>query len=115
MLKKILRHKLVGIFSVVSLVLSLAGFAWAYFSLHGIAGTTPLILHFNDILGISEAGGSDQLLFMGIFGVLVVIGNSFIAFAFDERDAILGKLIAVLTFVLSVLLFIGFASIIGVN
>jgi hypothetical protein len=115
MFKKILSHKFVALLSLVSCLLSLGGFIWAYFALRNAASTAPLILHFNDIRGITQVGGLGLVVFVGVFGIVVAIANTFIVFAFDERDVVFGKLIAVVTLVFSVLLFVGFASIISVN
>jgi hypothetical protein len=115
MFNKILNHKFVTAFSVVSFFLSLGGFLWAYVSLRDAAAAGPLILHFNEIQGITQVGGLGVVVFMGIFGLLIAVVNGFIALSFDARDAAFGKFIAVLTLVFSILLFIGFASIIGVN
>jgi hypothetical protein len=116
MFKKLLHHKFVGILSVASFLLSLTGFIWAYCALRIVsAAGQPLILHFNDIRGITQVGGVGLIVFMGVFGMVVTVADGCIALAFDERDAAFGKLIAVLTFIFAALLFIGFASIISVN
>jgi hypothetical protein len=115
MFKKILTHKFISALSLVSCLLSLSGIAWAWVALGNVADATPLVLHFNDMHGITHVGGFAMLAFMGIFGVVIAVANGFVAVALDERDAVLGKMVAVLTLVFSILLFIGFASIISVN
>ena len=115
MFKKFLNHKFVFSLSVASCLLSLSGFLWAYFSLRKIGAAGPLILHFNDIQGITQVGGLSTILFMGILGIIITAMNGIIALAFDERDALLGKMMAGLTLALALLLFLAFASIISVN
>ncbi|MDE2019236.1 MAG: hypothetical protein KGJ13_02710 [Patescibacteria group bacterium] len=98
----------------MSLFFSLGGFLWAVLALRGLGGG-PFVLHFNDMLGITMIGGWDTILFMGILGIFVVVFNTAIAFEFESRSRFLARFLVALTLVLSVLLFIGFASIIGVN
>jgi hypothetical protein len=109
----ILKYKFIFGLSLASLLFTLGGFVWALIALRG-AGSS-IVLHFNDIAGITSIGGFGLVEFMGIFGILVVFVNGAIAFEFDRRDPFLGKLIAALTLLLSILLFIGFASIMRVN
>lgn len=108
------RAKAVGILSLAALAFVLGGSLWAYFALGG-AGNTPLILHFDDISGITAVGSLKNLIFVGLLGVIVVIMNFFIALELEERDRFLGKLTAALTLLFAVLLFIAFAAIINVN
>ncbi len=114
MWRGIIRAKTVGIMSFASLALTVSGWLWAYFTLRNIADT-PLILHFDDLSGITAVGGSGTLTFMGIFGIMVVAINFLIALALDARDRVLGKLAAAVTFVFSLLLFVAFAAIVNVN
>jgi len=111
---EILKHKLVSILSLASLCFVLGGFFWAYFDLRN-AGSGPFIIHFNDVNGITSVGGLGTIVFMGIFGIVVVLMNSWIALEFEMKEAFFGKLLAALTLVLAVLLFVGFASIMAVN
>ena len=115
MFKEAVRHKFVVVLSFVSFLLSLGGFLWAIVVLRGASRVTPLILHFNDVQGITQTGGMDLLIFMGIVGAIITATNGLLALAFDERDAAIGKFIAILNLVFSILLFIAFASIISVN
>lgn len=114
MLKTFIRHKEVGILSLTALLLSVGGFVWTYFALRGIT-STPLILHFDDISGVTAIGGMGTIIFLGIFGIAVTVINLFIAIELDIRDRFMGKLTAALTLLFAVLLFIAFAAIINVN
>jgi hypothetical protein len=110
----IAKHKLISIFSAVALCFVLGGSLWAYFALSAL-GSGPVILHFNDIDGITSIGGLGVIIFMGIFGVLVTLMNFAIALEFEERDPFFGKFLASLTLVFAVLLFIAFVAILSVN
>lgn len=114
MLNKFLNYKFVSIVSAVSILLVIGGFLWAYFALRAI-GMGPLILHFNDIDGITTVGGIGQIVSMGIFGIVVTIMDTVIALEFESRNAFFGKLVAMMTLLFAILLFIGFAAIISVN
>jgi len=111
--KKILKYKLVSSLFAVSFLLALGGTAWVYAALRGAGG--PLILHFNDISGITQIGSFDELVWVGVTGILIVILNFFIALELEARDWFWGKLLASGTLLLAILLFIGLAAIISVN
>jgi hypothetical protein len=114
MFKKMIRHKAVSAAFLGSLLLVAGGSMWAWVALQGIAGS-PLILHFDDIEGITAVGGPGGFLFMGILGMVVVLFNFAIALELEERDRFLGKITAGMTFIFAVLLFVSFAAIINVN
>jgi hypothetical protein len=90
-----------------------AGFAWVFAALSSIPG--PLILHFNDGAGITQVGSLRELAFAGIFAFVTAIVNLMIALELDRRDRVLGKLLAAMTLVVAVLLFIACAAIMNVN
>ncbi len=114
MFKKAKKYKLVSGLLLASALLILAGFAWAMAALAG--SRTPLILHFNDLQGITAFGGVGVMVFAGIFGLAVVLMNGILAFALERRNLpFFGKLTAILTLVFAVLLFIAFAAILSVN
>lgn len=113
-MKKILKAKAVGIVSLISFALATGGTVWAYYALRRVGGT-PLILHFDDLSGITSVGSLGTLLFMGMFSIGIVIVNYFIALELDLRDRFLGKFAAAITFVFALLIFLAFAAIINVN
>jgi hypothetical protein len=113
-MKNIGDHRLIAVISAIALAFVAGGFGWAFFMLRGVTGN-PLILHFDDINGITQVGGLAAIGLAGLFGAFVVIIDFFIAIEFDDRDRILGKFLAVLALVFAVLLFIAFAAIISVN
>ncbi len=115
MLKRIAQFKVLGIVFFLALGLVVGGWFWAYTALHGLTVNTPLILHFNDLEGITAVGTLGVITFMGILGTVVVILNAIIVLELEARDRFLGKLTAAVTFIFAVLLFIGFAVIIRVN
>ena len=114
MLKKIMHARAVSVLSLGAFLLALGGPLWAYFALRGAAGA-PLILHFDDISGITAVGPLVGITLVGLFGLAAAIINFFIAIELDARSRFLGKLVAAITFLFTVLLFISFAAIINVN
>jgi hypothetical protein len=111
MIEKIKKYRLVGLLSLVSLAFAAGGFFWAL----GSETSGPFILHFNDMAGITSIGSFGNLLWMGILGIAIIVINFFIALDLEARDNVLGKIVAVMTLVMAVLLFLAFAAIIKVN
>lgn len=114
MLKKIAAYRVVTAMYGASLAFVLGGFLWAFFALRGI-GTGPFIIHFDDMLGITQVGGLGPLFGMGIFGLFAVVINFFISIELEERDRFLGKIAAGATLLFAILLFVAFAAIVNVN
>ena len=105
-----------SVLSLASLAFAAGGFFWALGALGGSdASSGPLILHFNDMQGITSIGRFGDLLWMGALGIAIVIINFFIALDLEVRDNGLGKIIAVTTLVMAILLFLAFAAIIKIN
>ncbi|HUC01674.1 MAG TPA: hypothetical protein VMA75_02105 [Candidatus Paceibacterota bacterium] len=113
MIKKIVKYRTVSLLFLASFAFAASGFFWAWVALAPSSG--PLILHFNDMGGITATGTFATFLLMGILGIAIVIMNFVIALGLEERDRILGKIVAVLTLVMAILLFLAFAAIIKVN
>ena len=111
--EKLTDHKLIAALCGVALVLVAGSLVWSYYTLHTIQ--SPLILHYNDDVGVTQTGSLGSLMGMGILGVIVVLMNAAIAFELAERDKFLGTFLATMTVVFAVLLFIGVSAIIGVN
>jgi len=114
MIEKIKKYRLVSLLSLASFAFSAAGFFWALGAL-GNAASGPLILHFNDIAGITSIGSFGDIVLMGILGVAIVVVNFFVALDLETRDAVLGKIVAAMTLIMAILLFLAFAAIIKVN
>jgi len=113
MLEEIKKYKLVSGLLAASAIFVVAGFIWAMVAPQKANG--PLILHFDELRGITAVGGIGIIVFAGIFGMAVVVINGFLAMALEKRSLLFGKLTAVLTLVFAVLLFMAFAVIISVN
>jgi hypothetical protein len=114
MIKKIIKYRVVSLLSLASFLFVAGGFFWSYATLMNNV-TGPLILHFNDMDGITSVGNFSNILFMGILGTFIVIMNFFIALELEARDRVLGKIIAMATLLMAILLFLGFAAILNVN
>ena len=104
---------MVAILISLSFLLVVSGTLWSYFALHGIH--ERLVIHFNDEDGITQLGDLKDILNLGLAGFLIVFINGGLARRFDERDKIWGKIIAIATLFLAVLIFIALAAIISVN
>ncbi len=113
MFKKFFSYRTILIIFLLSAVFVLGGSLWAYFSLRNVG--QPLVLHFNDLAGITQIGNPIAFLAVGFVAILVLIIDFIIVIELEQRDVFLGKLLAVGALFLSILLFIGYAAIISVN
>jgi hypothetical protein len=114
MIKKIATYRLVSLLSLASLAFAAGGFFWALNTLGGTM-SGPVILHFNDMQGITHIGTFGDIILMGILGIVIVVVDFFVAIDLETRDNVLGKIVAVMTLVMAILLFVSFAAIINVN
>jgi len=114
MLEKFVKKNVITILFSAAAAFILGGFIWAAIALRA-AGNQPLILHFDDIHGITSVGSFGVFIFIAVLGLLVVLMNFFIAREFESRSWFLGKFLAALTFLFGFLLFISFAAIINAN
>jgi hypothetical protein len=124
MIKKLSTHRLITALYTIALAFVIGGCLWACAELGGVTGN-PLILHFNDLTGITQVGGLATIVFMGVFGALVVLMNFAIALEFADRPGVaanssvhgqfFARFLAVITLAFAVLLFIAFAAIINAN
>lgn len=113
MLRKALKSRLVSISSCASLVFVSAATIWAYIATKDISG--PIVVHFNNVSGINQIGTFLDMVLVGVTGLVVIVINFFLALELEERDWFLGKIVAIATLFLSILIFIAFAAIISVN
>ncbi len=112
-MQKILKHKIVSLVFLFSFLLVIGGWLKAYIALREIS--QPLIVHFNNAVGINQIGNLGDLAVVGIFGLVALVLDFFISLELDERDPFLGKVTAAAGLFLASLIFIGFAAIISVN
>ncbi len=113
MFQKLIKHRAISIVFAASLLLVAGGWLWAYVALRGIS--QPLIIHFTHSGGINQVGDIRDLSNVGLLGAVIVLVNFGIAVALEERDRFLAKFVAAGTLFVAILIFIGFAAIIGVN
>ncbi|MDO8516209.1 MAG: hypothetical protein Q7S28_03095 [bacterium] len=106
-------HKATLTLSVVSAMLVLGGMSWAYGVLYD--SSRPLIIHFTNFDGITGYGKIEDLIAVGIFGLVAVLINSYLAWEFDDRAPVFARVLMTGTVFIALLLFIGFAAIINVN
>ncbi len=113
MLKKFSKFKIVTSAFAVSFCFVMGGWLWAYLALRKVS--QPLIIHFNNAVGINQIGDLYDLTAVVLFGLIALLLDFCIALELEERDWFLGKLTAAAGLFLSILIFIGFAAIISVN
>jgi hypothetical protein len=113
MTRKIKQYPWVSAMGGMALLLVLAGPIWLLIALAG--SRTSLVVHFNDLQGITALGGSGTFIFMGIFGILVVLINVAFSFELESRHSFFGKVVAAGTLGFAILLFIACAAILSVN
>jgi hypothetical protein len=114
MANKIVKHTVVTGLFAAAFAFVLGGFGWAIMALRARGGG-PLILHFNDVGGITQLGGVGDLWYAGVFAMIAVAINYVIALELDTRDGVMGKTMAVITLAAAILLFIACAAILSVN
>ncbi len=112
-MQKILKHKIVGLVFALGFILVIGGWIKAYIVLRNIS--QPLIVHFNNAVGINQIGNLGDLAAVGIFGLVALALDFFISIELDERYSFLGKITAASGLFLAILIFIGFSAIISVN
>ncbi len=113
MLDRISKSKVLSAVFLISFGFVSGAVIWAYTATKDIEG--PLVLHFNNIVGINQTGTFLDMLLVGITGAVMVILNFVLALELEARDFFLGKVVAAATLFLSILIFIAFAAIISVN
>lgn len=106
-------HKGIIVGSCVAIVLVIAAWAWSFFVLRGISG--PLIIHFTHAFGINQIGGIADLNEIGFLGLLMTAINVRLAFVLWDRNRIWSGIALTFTLFFTLLIFISFAAIIGVN
>lgn len=114
MLKKLFTFRQITALVVVAIGFILGGCSWAYATLQATGGG-PFILHFNDIEGITNVGGLDTIVLMGVFGTIAALADLVIALELAERDRRLATAVAAAALVFGILLFIAFTAILKVN
>jgi len=112
-MEKILKHKIVSITFLLCLILVIGGWVKTYIALRKVS--QPLIVHFNNAVGINQIGNLGDLAAVGIFGLVALALDFLVSLELDERDPFLGKITAAAGLFLAILIFIGFSAIISVN
>jgi hypothetical protein len=113
MFRNVLRDKFIAYCFACSAAFIVGGGAWAFGALRAIS--QPLILHFNNYIGINQVGGFGDLLGVSSVAIVVLGLNFFLAANLRERDVFFARFIAATTLFFAALIFIGFAAIISVN
>lgn len=112
-MQRFLKHRIVSLTFLLGFLLIIGGWLRAYFALRNVS--QPLIVHFNNALGINQIGNLKDLAAAAVFGIVSLIFDFLLSLELDERDPFLGKLTAAAGLFLAILIFIGFSAIISVN
>lgn len=112
-IKELLRYKWLLGSCLASIVLVVGGFVFGYAVLSKIS--QPIVIHFNDYVGINQIGNTRNLVFVGVLGLVMVVIDSWIAFTLVKREPFLGNIFGGMTLFLALLLFMGIMAIINVN
>lgn len=112
-MKKYLEHRVLALSFFIDFLFVVFAFLWGYVRLKDASG--PIILHYDNYVGIDFIGGMSQLMWVAALSAVIVITNFFIAAELEARNKFLSRVVASITAVMAVLIFIGFAAIISVN
>lgn len=107
------KHKFLSIFFISSLILILSSFLPAFLKFKNY--NSPFILKYSNDNGIILIGSIYYLISFFLTSLIVFFINFLLAKNFESRDVFFGKLIAVLNFLICLLIFIYFVTIIKVN
>ena len=110
---RLVKNRIVSIPFLISALFVGGGWIWAYFALRKIP--QPLVIHFNNYVGVNQIGGLEDLGRVGIMSFVILLVNFTITLELEERDWFLGKFLAAASLFFGILIFIGFAAIISVN
>lgn len=123
-MRTIIKHRVITGLFAAAFAFVVGGFVWALVAIDmrtsggtggAIGSIRRIILHFNDIDGITRIGGIENLWYAGVFAMIAVGINYAIALELDVRDRIMGKIMAAVTLVAAILLFIACTAILSVN
>jgi len=113
MLNWIKNHKFIFVFYVLSFGLIILGFILSFLNFYGYDG--QIILNFSNPFGITNLGYFKDLVLFFINFLIIFIINFLLSKTFDDRDLFFGKFLALLSFFISLLIFIYFMVIININ
>ena len=113
-MKKFKENKIIYILNLVAIGISLISFFMVLLNLIGMVNR-PIVMHFDDINGITQMGAFNDIIFITITGIIVTIINFFIALEIRKKDVFLAKIISIASILFAVLLFIAFTAILTMN
>jgi len=109
----IFKEKILTVFTALCLFFLIIGFLTVYFSIAKL--TSPLILHFDNVLGIDFFGETQSLWFMWVTGLLVVLFNLFLGYYLFYRERALSYLLFGITALFSLFNFVAILQVISLN
>jgi hypothetical protein len=113
-MREILRREkwFVGALGISALLVA-GGWVWAFVALRYTA--SPLALHFNADIGISQIGSLRNVSSIALISLVAVAADAIIGISLLERDRFLAWLTASAALLFSILIFIALAAIISFN
>lgn len=108
-----LEHRVASLAFMASFLMVFGGWIWTWIELKGIS--QPLIIHFNEYMGITKTGSFTDVSWLGVFGISAVLVNFLIALEMEKRGWFWGKFMSLANIFLATLIFIGFLVIMNVN
>jgi hypothetical protein len=109
----ILKDKVLTVSVALAILFLIAGGALVYFNIADL--TSPLILHFDSILGIDFFGEVQLLWFVWLTGFFVVVINFFLGHALFYRERPFSYLVFGITPLFALLHLVAIARIISLN
>ncbi|MFH0712786.1 MAG: hypothetical protein V2A55_02975 [Candidatus Jorgensenbacteria bacterium] len=109
----IFNDKPLSIFTALSFLFLIIGLALVYFNITRL--TSPIVLHFDNVLGIDFFGERNFLWFVWLTGLFVVIINFFLGKVLFYRERILSYLVFGTTLLFSLLTLVAISQIISLN
>ena len=109
----IFNDKPISIFTALSFLFIVIGLALVYFNITRL--TSPIVLHFDNVLGMDFFGEKYALWFVWLTGVFTVVVNFFIGKTLFYRERVLSYLVFGTTSFFSFLNLVAISQIISLN
>lgn len=113
-MKNFIKNKTVFLLNYIAIGVSLISFFSVFFALISLSNR-PLVIHFDDINGITKMGNFTDIILIAVTGIIITILNFFISIKIEKRDKFLAKVISIVSILFAVLLFIAFTAILTMN
>lgn len=113
-MKNFIKNKEVFVLNYIAIGISLISFFLVFFNLISLSNR-PLVIHFDDINGVTKMGNFTDIISIAATGIIVTVLNFFISIEVEKKDKFLARIISVVSILFAVLLFIAFTAILTMN